>query len=123
MTLGSTRTKLEPGAVVLSDDAKLYPEVVKLVQSMRGGVSGLVKQFQDMGLEHVASSMTSKGGTRMISPQQIVHGLGTVQMEWLATASGLDVKVVRKELVIVLPMVLEQLTTGVKRTDAVVATT
>ena len=122
MTMESTVTKVKPDATIVSDDAKLYPEVVKLVQSMRGGVSGLVKQFQDKGLEHVASSMTSKSGTRMISPQQIVHGLGTVQMEWLATASGLDVKVVRKELVVVLPMVLQQLTTGAKAVDRVAAT-
>ena len=94
---------------VVSDSEKLLAEVLKLVGTMRGGVPGLLKQFQDKGLGHVATALMSKDGTRMISPQQIVQGLGTLQIEALATASRLDVKVVRKELVVILPQVLEQL--------------
>ena len=94
---------------VVSDNEKLLPEVLKLVRTMPGGVPGLLKQFQDRGLGHVASALTSRDGTRLISPQQIVQGLGTQHIEALATASRLDVKVVRKELVLVLPQVLEQL--------------
>ena len=94
---------------IISDSEKLLPEVLKLVRTMPGGVPGLLKQFQDRGLGHVASALTSRDGTRLISPQQIVQGLGTLHIEALATASRLDVKVVRKELVLVLPQVLEQL--------------
>lgn len=98
--------------IIVSDNEKLLPEVLKLVRTEYGGVPGLLKQFQDRGLGHVASALNSRDGTRMISPQQIVHGLGTQQIEALATASRLDVKVVRKELVTVLPQVLEQLAPG-----------
>src|SRR5688572_4508593 len=94
---------------IVSDSEKLLPEVLQLVRTMPGGVPGLLKQFQDKGLGHVASALTSRDGTRMISPQQIVQGLGTQHIEALAIASRLDVKVVRKELVLVLPQVLEQL--------------
>jgi uncharacterized protein YidB (DUF937 family) len=45
----------------------------------------------------------------MLSPQQLVQGLGTRQVEALATATRLDIRVVRKELVLILPQVLEQL--------------
>jgi uncharacterized protein YidB (DUF937 family) len=94
---------------IVSDNAKLIPEVLKMVQSWPGGVSGLVKQFQDRGLANVASSLTAKGGVKTISPEQLVQGLGMEKIEALATASGVDVKVVRKELVNVLPTVLDQL--------------
>ena len=94
---------------IISDNTKLIPEVLKMVQNMPGGVTGLVKQFQDRGLANVASSLTAKSGIRTISPEQLVQGLGMEKIEALATASGLDVKVVRKELVNVLPKVLEQL--------------
>lgn len=104
--------ELSPAIVspaIVSDGEKLLPEVLQLVRTMRGGVSGLLKQFQDKGLGHVAAALISRDGTRMISPQQIVHGLGTLQVEALATASRLDVKVVRKALVVILPQALEQL--------------
>jgi len=94
---------------IVSDSEKLLPEVLQMVRTMPGGVPGLMKQFQDRGLGHVASALTSRDGTRMISPQQLVHGLGTLHIEALATASRLDVRVVRKELVVLLPQVLEQL--------------
>ena len=94
---------------VVSDSEKLLPEVLQLVRTMPGGVAGILKQFQDRGLGHVASALTSRDGTRMVSPQQIVHGLGTQHIEALATASRLDARVVRKELVVLLPQVLEQL--------------
>ncbi len=112
---GTMATTAEPVAKavvappIISDNEKLFPEVVKMVRATPGGVPGLLKQFQDKGLGHVASALTSRDGTRMISPQQLVQGLGTLQIEALATASRLDVKVVRKELVLVLPQVLEQL--------------
>lgn len=113
MTLENITAVTEATTVValpiVSDNEKLFPEVVKMVRATPGGVQGLLKQFQDKGLGHVASALTSRDGTRMISPQQIVQGLGTLQIEALATASRLDVKVVRKELVLVLPQALEQL--------------
>jgi uncharacterized protein YidB (DUF937 family) len=110
MTLENmTTTTAGIAPIIVSDSEKLFPEVLQLVRATGGGVSGLLKQFQDRGLGHVASALISRDGTRVITPQQIVQGLGTQQIEALATASRLDVKVVRKELVMVLPQVLEQL--------------
>ena len=94
---------------IISDSEKLLPEVLQMVKTMRGGAPGLLRQFQERGLGHVATALTSRDGTRMISPQQIVQGLGISHVEALATASRLDVRVVRKELVVILPLVLEQL--------------
>ena len=103
-------TAVTPGMKpIVSDSEKLLPEVLQLVKTMRGGVPGLLRQFEERGLGHVATALTSRDGTRMISPQQIVQGLGITHVEALATASRLDVRVVRKELVVILPQVLEQL--------------
>ena len=110
MTLENIKVaKTEVADAIVSDTTKLAPAVLKMVQNFPGGVPGLVKQFQDRGLGHVASALTSRDGTRMVSPQQIVHGLGSLHIEALATASRLDARVVRKELVVLLPQVLEQL--------------
>lgn len=114
-TAGSAET-------IISDNTKLIPAVLKMVQGMPGGVEGLVKQFQDRGLANVATSLTAKSAVRTISPEQLVQGLGMQKIEELATASGLDVKVVRKELVNVLPTVLEQLTPAEKTVEVAAAT-
>lgn len=121
MTLENIKVATAANAdTIISDNAKLIPAVLKMVQNMPGGVTGLVKQFQDRGLANVASSLTAKSGIRTISPEQLVQGLGMEKIEELATASGLDVKVVRKELVNVLPTVLEQLTPADKGVEATV---
>lgn len=113
--------KTEVADAIVSDTTKLAPAVLKMVQNFPGGVPGLVKQFRDRGLGNVASSLTAKG-VRTISPEQLVQGLGMEKIEALATASGLDVKVVRKELVNVLPNVLEQLAPAEKAVEAVAVT-
>ncbi|HEX6316050.1 MAG TPA: YidB family protein [Gemmatimonadaceae bacterium] len=110
MTLDNNKTATTGTAdTLVSDSTKLAPEVLKMVQNMPGGVEGLVRQFKDRGLANVGSSLIARGGVKTITPAQLVQGLGMEKIETLATASGLDVKVVRKELVTVLPTVLEQL--------------
>ena len=105
---------------IVGDTAKLFPEVVKMVQNIDGGVSGLVKQFRDRGLANVATSLTATNGIQTITPEQIVQGIGMEKIDALATTSGLDVKVVRKELVNVLPKVLQQLNSTEKALDVAV---
>ena len=107
-------------AATVSDSAKLFPEVLKMVQKVDGGVSGLVKQFRDRGLANIATSLTATSGIQTITPEHIVQGLGMEKIDALATASGLDVKVVRKELVNVLPKVLQQLAPAEKTLDVAV---
>lgn len=110
MTLDNIKTATTGIADPVDSAAtKLFPAVLKMVQNMPGGVAGLVKQFQDKGLRNVAASLTAASGTRTSTPEQIVQGLGTYNIDALATASGLDTRVVRKELVTVLPRVLQEL--------------
>jgi uncharacterized protein YidB (DUF937 family) len=91
------------------ENPKLFPELVKLVQNMPGGVSGLIKQFQDKGLTAVASSLTG-GVKQTITPEQILQGFGSDKINALATATGLDPKIVPEKVATLLPKVVEQLT-------------
>ena len=121
MTLENIKTASTGIAdTIVSDNTKLFPEVLKMVQNMPDGAAGLLKQFRDRGLANVATSLTAKSGTQMITPEQLVQGLGAEKIDALATASGLDTKIVRKELVTVLPSVLKQLAPAEKVVQPVV---
>ncbi len=106
--------------MIAAENPKLVQEVITLVESM-GGVSGLVKRFQDKGLGNVASSLTGNGTTKPILPEQIVQGLGTDTMNALATRAGVDVKVMRKQLVAILPKVVQQLASTENPVEVAVA--
>jgi uncharacterized protein YidB (DUF937 family) len=95
---------------VTGENPKLLQEVIKLVQNMPGGVSGLLKQFQDKGLGQLVTSLTGKGPKQEIAPAQILQGFGTEKINALAAATGLDAKVVPEKLATLLPKVVEQLT-------------
>lgn len=94
---------------ISGDNPKLFSEVMKLVQSMPDGLSGLLKQFQDRGLGQIVSSWMGKGPKLSISAEQIVQGFGSEKINALASASGLDAKVLPGKLAGVLPKVVEQL--------------
>src|SRR5688572_4593961 len=105
---------------ISTENPKLLQETVKLVQSMPGGFQGLVKQFQDKGLGSVASSWTTKGITQSITKDQIIQGFGSDRIQTLATASGLDAKLVPEQLVAILPKVVKQLAPAEKVVEAAV---
>ena len=104
---------------VNTENSKLLQETTTLVQNMPGGFSGLVKQFRDKGLGSVASSWTSKGITQSMTADQIIQGFGSDRISTLATASGIDVKLVPGLLVTVLPKVVQLLAPAEKVVEAV----
>ena len=125
MTLGNMKAGTAGTAGIAdkipTENTKLFQEATKLVQNMPGGVSGLVKQFQDKGLGNIAPWLTDRASTQTVTPEQIVQGLGTEKVNALATASGLDVKVVRRELGTILPKVVQQLAPAEKVAEVAVA--
>ena len=95
-------------------DPKLLQAATRLVGDMPDGVTGLMKQFQDKGLGDVASFLTGKGPKVDITPEQIVKGFGSDQINALAASSGLDPGIVPEKLVAILPKVVEQLAPAAK---------
>lgn len=94
---------------ITGENPALFQEVLKMVQNMPGGVSGLIKQFQDRGLGSVVASLTGKGPAQAISPDQILKGLGSDKINAVATSTGLDPKLVSEKLASILPKVVQQL--------------
>lgn len=98
---------------ITGEHSKLLQEFIKLVQNMPGGVSGLVKQFQDKGLSQVASTLTGQG-TAVVSPADIAQGLGSEKISALASSTGIDAKLVPEKLASILPEAMKQLTSAGK---------
>jgi uncharacterized protein YidB (DUF937 family) len=95
---------------VTGESPKLFQQFTKLVQDTPGGLTGLLKQFQDKGLGDVVSSLTGKGPKLAITPDHIVKGFGSEKINALAASAGLDPKVVPEKLALIFPKVVEQLT-------------
>jgi uncharacterized protein YidB (DUF937 family) len=109
--------KTDAGGLVekfTGENPKLLQETLKLVQSQPDGIGGLLKQFQDRGLGKIASSWLSGGAKEAISPEQILHGFGADKINALATACGIDPKIVSQLLTTLLPKVFEQLAPAAK---------
>jgi len=93
---------------VTGENPKLFAEVVKLVQGMPDGFSGLTKQFQDKGLGAIVSSLTGKAPRQAIKPEEIVKGFGKEKIDALAASTGMDPKIVPEKLAEILPKIFDQ---------------
>jgi uncharacterized protein YidB (DUF937 family) len=89
---------------------KLGQEVMNLVHSGPGGLSGLVQRFQAGGLGHLIQSWISTGPNQPASAQQITQALGGDQLRQMAARVGLDPNVVAQRLSTILPQVVDHLT-------------
>lgn len=105
---------LKAGAAALTEkvtgeNPKLFGEVIKLVQGMPGGFSGLTKQFQDKGLGSIVTSLMGKSPRQDIKPEQMVLGFGRETIDGLAASTGMDPKIVPEKLAGLLPKIFDQL--------------
>lgn len=104
---------LKAGAATLAEkvtgeNPKLFSEVIKLVQGMPGGFSGLTKQFQDRGLGSIVSSLTGRAPRQDITPEQMELGFGKETIDSLAASTGMDPKIVPEKLAGLLPKIFDQ---------------
>jgi uncharacterized protein YidB (DUF937 family) len=116
--MGALNT-VDAGAVGVAEKVsverpKLLPELTKLVQNMPDGVTGLLSLFEAKGLGAVVSSLTGKGPTLTILPEQILQVFGSEKINALATSTGLDPKVVPEQVATILPGVVKQLAPTLK---------
>jgi uncharacterized protein YidB (DUF937 family) len=75
-----------------------------------GGVAGLIQQFRDAGLGHVADSWVSTGPNQPVSPQQLQRVFGDTQVETMARQSGLPPQSFLSQLSQHLPRVVDDMT-------------
>ena len=57
---------------------------------MAGGLGGLVSQFQQAGLGHIAQSWVGNGPNQPVSPQQLQNVFGQDQVQGMASQAGME---------------------------------
>lgn len=55
-----------------------------------GGIGGLVSQFQNAGLGHIAQSWVGNGPNQSVSPDQLQNVFGQNQVQRMATQAGME---------------------------------
>src|SRR5512136_463680 len=93
------------------EQGALISNVMKmLTDEQAGGLSGLVKAFEEKELNDIISSWIGVNENKAITPDQLQHGLGLERLRQLAESSGLSVEDVKAKLVEVLPGLIDKLT-------------
>lgn len=88
---------------------QLAQVVMSMVQS-KGGLSGLLQQFQSAGLQQQVASWVGTGKNLPISPDQISQVLGKDALAGMAQKLGMNTQQVSGGLAEVLPQVVDKLT-------------
>jgi len=79
-------------------------------QSQGSGLMGLIDQFRQAGLGHVADSWVSNGPNQPVSPQQLRQVFGNDQVEDMAQQSGMSQESFLSQLSQHLPRVVDGMT-------------
>ena len=77
---------------------------------LSGGLSELIRRFQQNGNDAAANSWVGTGSNQVISPQDVEHGLGADTINSLAQQAGMPREQVLSHLAEGLPDVVDKLT-------------
>ena len=75
-----------------------------------GGLGGLLSQFQQAGLGHVAESWVGSGPNQSVSPDQLSQVLGQNRVQDMATQAGMAPNDMLAQLSHMLPSAVDKLT-------------
>jgi len=75
-----------------------------------GGLTDLIKGFQNEGMGDVISSWIGTGENKTVTPDQVRQGLGKERVQEVAQRSGLSIESVLPMLAAALPVVIDALT-------------
>jgi len=79
-------------------------------QSQGGGLGGLIDQFRQAGLGHVADSWVNRGPNQPVSPRQLERVFPEEQVETMARDSGMSTDGFLSQLSEHLPSVVDRMT-------------
>lgn len=79
---------------------------------MAGGLGGLMSQFQNAGLGHIASSWMGNGPNQQVSPDQLQQVFGQQQVNQWAQQSNMQPHDLLSQLSQFLPHAVDQMTPG-----------
>lgn len=80
------------------------------VLQQRGGIDGLIRRFQEHGLDDVIASWISTGPNQSITPEQLTRILDPEQLRELARQAGIALSQVPEALAALLPTLVDRLT-------------
>lgn len=92
-----------------NSSALLISQIIAMIQSRPGGLSGLLQSFQQGGLGHVFQSWIASGQNLPVSPDQLRGVLGSDWIARITQATGLPQAQVEQHLSTVLPQVVDHL--------------
>jgi uncharacterized protein YidB (DUF937 family) len=88
----------------------LMSVVMNIVGGQKGGLNGLISQFDAKGLGDVIGSWVGTGQNKSISPDQLQNVLGSDVLGGIASKLGLNINDLSSQLSNLLPGVVDKLT-------------
>jgi uncharacterized protein YidB (DUF937 family) len=88
----------------------LVANLIQMIQSHPGGLSGLLQGFHENGLGDIVNSWISTGQNLPISSEQIQQALGSDKIKQLAAGAGISSDTVGSQLANLLPAIIDKLT-------------
>lgn len=88
----------------------LAGSVLGMLSKDKGGIGGLLVQFQNNGLGDVAKSWVSSGNNLPVSPEQLLGVFGQEKVGAMAKESGMDLQKFLPILTAALPVIIDKLT-------------
>jgi uncharacterized protein YidB (DUF937 family) len=93
------------------DKNKLFESIIELINNPQtGGLSGLVKMFQDKGLGDAMSSWISTGENLPVSADQIKQAFNSNQIQQISEHVGVSQEETSTGLAGLLPEIIDKLT-------------
>ncbi len=92
-----------------SDNASPIAMAAQFIQSQPGGITGLVQQLQNGGLDSVVSTWLGSGENSPIDPQQIESVIGSDRIQSIASTLGVDPQTLAQGLSQALPALVDHL--------------
>ncbi len=84
---------------------------------MAGGLGGLLSQFQNAGLGHIAQSWIGNGANQPVSPDQLQNVFGQEQVQNMANQAGMEQGDFLSQLSQHLPAAVDRMTPGGQASD------
>ncbi|MCE5393265.1 MAG: DUF937 domain-containing protein [Acidithiobacillus sp.] len=92
-----------------TDHASPIAMAAQFIQRQPGGITGLVQQLQNAGLDSVVSTWLGSGENSPIDPQQIESVIGSDRIQSIANTLGVDPQTLTQGLSQALPALVDHL--------------
>ncbi len=92
------------------EQSGLANALLQHIGSNPGGLSGLLQGFHNSGLGDKADSWVGTGQNQQLSPDEVEQGLGSDQLNQIASKAGVSSGIAKAGLAAILPMVVDHLT-------------